>query len=64
MKEKTYFLDMFSGIGGFALAAYNSGLRFHGHYFSEIDEYAVKIYKKSGFHFGIGYSYSIGGRYY
>ena len=43
---KCYFFDMFSGIGGFALAAYNSGLRFNGHYFSEIDEYAVKIYKK------------------
>ena len=37
---------MFSGIGGFALAAYNSGLRFNAHYFSEIDEYAVKVYKK------------------
>ena len=46
IKEKTYFLDMFSGIGGFALAAYNTGLRFDGHYFSEIDEYAVSIYKK------------------
>ena len=45
-KEKTYFLDMFSGIGGFALAAYNTGLRFNGHYFSEIDKYAVKIYEK------------------
>ena len=45
-KEKAYFLDMFSGIGGFALAAYNTGLRFDGHYFSEIDEYAVSIYKK------------------
>jgi DNA (cytosine-5)-methyltransferase 1 len=35
-----------SGIGGFALAAYYAGLRFNGHYFSEIDEYAVGIYKK------------------
>jgi DNA (cytosine-5)-methyltransferase 1 len=46
IKEKTYFFDMFSGIGGFALAAYNTGLRFDGHYFSEIDEYAVELYKK------------------
>jgi DNA (cytosine-5)-methyltransferase 1 len=28
------------------LAAYNTGLRFDEHYFSEIDEYAVSIYKK------------------
>ena len=45
-KEKTYFFDMFSGIGGFALAAYNTGLRFDGHYFSEVDKYAVELYKK------------------
>ena len=45
-KTKTYFFDMFSGIGGFALAAYNSGLRFDGHYFSEIDPWAVELYKK------------------
>lgn len=41
----TYFLDLFSGIGGFALGAYNAGLRFDGHYFSEIDEYATRVYR-------------------
>jgi site-specific DNA-cytosine methylase len=41
----TAFLDLFSGIGGFALAAYWAGLRFDRHYFSEIDGYAVKVYK-------------------
>jgi DNA (cytosine-5)-methyltransferase 1 len=41
-----YFLDLFSGIGGFALGAYRAGLRFNGHYFSEIDDYAVKVYQK------------------
>jgi DNA (cytosine-5)-methyltransferase 1 len=46
VKKKTYFFDLFSGIGGFSLAAYYAGLRFDGHYFSEIDEYAVKVYKK------------------
>jgi len=42
----TAFLDLFSGIGGFALAAYWSGLRFDKHYFSEVDDYAVKLYQK------------------
>jgi DNA (cytosine-5)-methyltransferase 1 len=39
------FLDLFSGIGGFALGAHWAGLYFDKHYFSEIDEYASKIYK-------------------
>ena len=43
---KTIFVDLFSGIGGFALATYWSGLRFDEHYFSEIDDYAIKIYQK------------------
>jgi DNA (cytosine-5)-methyltransferase 1 len=42
----TCFLDLFSGIGGFALAAYWAGLRFDKHYFSEIDNYAVRVYQK------------------
>lgn len=46
MKNKTNFLDLFSGIGGFALAAYWANLRFDNHYFSEIDPYAVKLYQK------------------
>ena len=43
---KKYYLDLFSGIGGFALAAYWAGLRFDEHYFSEIDEYAINVYQK------------------
>ena len=42
-----YYLDLFSGIGGFALGAYWAGLRFNDHYFSEIDAYAIKVYKKN-----------------
>ena len=42
----TYFLDLFSGIGGFALAAYRAGLRFDGNYFSDIEPSAVKLYQK------------------
>lgn len=41
-----YYLDLFSGIGGFALAAYWAGLRFDKHYFSEIEPYAVELYQK------------------
>lgn len=40
------FLDLFSGIGGFALGAYNAGLRFERHYFSEIDPWCCKLYQK------------------
>ena len=43
---KKIFIDLFSGIGGFALAAYWAGLRFDKHYFSEIDNYAVQVYSK------------------
>ena len=45
-KEKTVFLDLFSGIGGFALAAYWANLRFDEHYFSEVNPYCVELYKK------------------
>lgn len=39
-----YFLDLFSGIGGFALGAHWAGLRFDRHYFSEVDDYALRTY--------------------
>jgi DNA (cytosine-5)-methyltransferase 1 len=40
------YLDLFAGIGGFALGAYWAGIKFDKHYFSEIDEYAVSLYQK------------------
>lgn len=40
------YIDLFSGIGGFAIGAYWSGIRFDKHYFSEVDEYAVELYRK------------------
>jgi len=40
------YLDLFSGIGGFALGAYNSGFRCDNHLFSEIDNFCVKLYQK------------------
>ena len=41
-----YFLDMFSGIGGFALGALWAGIEFDKQYFSEIEKYAVELYQK------------------
>ncbi len=40
------YLDLFSGIGGFAIGAHNAGWRFDKHYFSEVDEYAIKVYRR------------------
>jgi len=42
----TAFLDLFAGIGGFALGAYWAGLRFDEHYFSEVDTYAISVYQQ------------------
>ena len=42
----TYFLDLFAGIGGFALGAHWAGLRFDRHFFSEVDPYAIDVYSK------------------
>lgn len=42
----TYFLDLFAGIGGFSLGAYWAGLRFDAHYFSEVDDYAIRVYQQ------------------
>jgi len=41
-----YYLDLFSGIGGFALGAYWAGWRFDEHYYSEIDSWCIEIYGK------------------
>jgi DNA (cytosine-5)-methyltransferase 1 len=43
---KMNYLDMFSGIGGFALGAAMSGTKFENHYFSEVNEYAINVYKE------------------
>ena len=40
------YIDLFSGIGGFALGAYWAGLRFEKHYFSEVDPYCIALYQK------------------
>ena len=38
------YLDLFHGIGGFALGAFNAGLRFDTHYCSDIEPYCQKLY--------------------
>ncbi len=40
------YIDLFSGIGGFALGAHMAGMKFDAHYFSEVDPWAVDLYQK------------------
>ena len=40
------YIDLFSGVGGFALGAYWAGMKFDNHYFSEVEPYAVELYQK------------------
>jgi hypothetical protein len=44
--EVTYYLDLFAGIGGFALGAVYAGIKFDKYYFSEVDGYGIELYKK------------------
>ena len=46
MSETINLLDLFSGIGGFSLAAIRAGFEIKNHYSSEIDKYAQWIYRK------------------
>jgi DNA (cytosine-5)-methyltransferase 1 len=46
MNLKINYLDLFSGIGGFAEGLKQSGFLFSWHGFSEIDQYAKKIYQR------------------
>ncbi len=45
MRKAITYLDLFSGIGGFALGLQNTGVKIKKHYFSEIDTYATAVYK-------------------
>jgi len=39
------YIDLFHGIGGFALGAYWAGMKFDNHFCSDIELYAQKLYK-------------------
>ena len=41
------FIDLFSGIGGFALGVEWSNLPIEKHFYSEVDEYANRVYRKN-----------------
>lgn len=40
------YVDLFSGINGFALGIQQAGIKFKKHYFSEIDKHAIQITKR------------------
>ncbi len=40
------YLDLFSGIGGFAYGAWLAGMKFDRHYYSEIEPYCVQLYQQ------------------
>jgi DNA (cytosine-5)-methyltransferase 1 len=40
------YIDLFSGIGGFALGAYWAGMKFENHYFSEVEPFAAELYQE------------------
>ena len=46
MKDGINYLDLFSGIGGFALGLQKAGVKINNHFFSEIEPHAIRLYEK------------------
>ena len=46
MKDEINYIDLFSGIGGFAKGIKDAGIKIKNHYYSEIDKYCIDVYKK------------------
>jgi len=44
-KKEIIYLDLFSGVGGFAKGFTDAGMNITKHYFSEIDKHAIAVYK-------------------
>lgn len=44
-KKEIIYLDLFSGVGGFAKGFTDAGMNIKKHYFSEIDKHAIAVYK-------------------
>ena len=42
-----YHIDLFSGAGGFSLGLKEAGFEFKNTYYSEIDKYAIQVYKRN-----------------
>ena len=46
MNDEINYIDLFSGIGGFAKGIKDAGIKIKNHYYSEIDKYCIDVYKK------------------
>lgn len=46
MNDEINYIDLFSGIGGFAKGINDAGIKIKNHYYSEIDKYCIDVYKK------------------
>lgn len=44
-KKEIIYLDLFSGVGGFAKGFHDAEMNIVKHYFSEIDKHAIAVYK-------------------
>ena len=45
MMDDYNYIDLFHGIGGFALGAYMAGMKFKNHFYSDIEKYCQRLYK-------------------
>lgn len=46
MNNGINYLDLFSGIGGFAKGLQDAGVKINKHYYSEIDKHCINLYEK------------------
>ena len=46
MNKEINYIDLFSGIGGFAKGIEDAGIKIKNHYYSEIDKHCIAVYEK------------------